>query len=79
MSFITAEGFDYGRLAEEGSAATQIRNSLSMIQKGLPTECESCSIQEICAKVEGLRELHFGKKKADAAQAKARGINRVRL
>ena len=79
VSFITAKQFDYERLAEEGSTATQIRNSLSMIQKGLPTECESCSIQEICAKVEGLRELHFGKKKADAAKAKAKGINKVRL
>ncbi|MBO4514614.1 MAG: hypothetical protein J5721_02955, partial [Lachnospiraceae bacterium] len=39
VSFITAKQFDYERLAEEGSTATQIRNSLSMIQKGLPTEC----------------------------------------
>ena len=77
--FITGDSFDYERLSKEAALALEIRNSLSVIQKGLPTECENCSIQEICAKVEGLRELHFGKKKADAAQAKARGTDRVRI
>ena len=48
----------------------EIRNSLSKIQKGLPTECSICDIREICNEVEGLRELHFGKreKKFDARQ-----------
>lgn len=70
ISFITAEGFDYAKLSEEGGIAVEIRNSLSKIQKGLPTECSVCDIREICNEVEGLRELHFGKqeKKADAGQ-----------
>ena len=70
VSFITAEGFDYAKLSEEGRIAVEIRNSLSKIQKGLPTECSVCDIREICNEVEGLRELHFGKqeKKADARQ-----------
>ena len=70
VSFITAEGFDYAKLSEEGGIAVEIRNSLSKIQKGLPTECSVCDIREICNEVEGLRELHFGKqeKKADARQ-----------
>ena len=70
VSFITADGFDYAKLSEEGGIAVEIRNSLSKIQKGLPTECSVCDIREICNEVEGLRELHFGKqeKKADARQ-----------
>ena len=70
VSFITAGAFDYAKLSEEGRIAVEIRNSLSKIQKGLPTECSICDIREICNEVEGLRELHFGKqeKKSDARQ-----------
>ena len=70
VSFITAGAFDYAKLSEEGRIAVEIRNSLSKIQKGLPTECSICDIREICNEVEGLRELHFGKqeKKFDARQ-----------
>ncbi len=70
VSFITADAFDYAKLSEEGRIAVEIRNSLSKIQKGLPTECSICDIREICNEVEGLRELHFGKqeKKFDARQ-----------
>ncbi len=69
VSFITAGAF-YAKLSEEGRIAVEIRNSLSKIQKGLPTECSICDIREICNEVEGLRELHFGKqeKKFDARQ-----------
>lgn len=60
--FVTTEEFDYVSLQEEAGKAVEIRNSLSKIQKGLPTECSICEIRDICSEVEGLRELHFGKK-----------------
>ncbi len=62
VSFITEDAFDYNGLAKEAQKAVEIRNSLSKIQKGLPTECSVCDVREICNEVTGLRELHFGKK-----------------
>ena len=62
VSFITLDSFDYEKLSQEAKTALEIRNSLSKIQKGLPTECSICDIREICNEVEGLRELHFGKR-----------------
>ncbi len=62
ITFLTTEKVDFSKLEKEADTATQIRRSLSMIQKGLPTECVSCEIKEICNQVEGLKELHFGKK-----------------
>ena len=61
ISFITA-GTDYEKWLKEAKLAADIRNSLSAMQKGLPKDCGNCSIREICNEVEGLRELHFGKK-----------------
>ncbi len=61
IRFITLDDFAYDNLSEEAKIAVEIRNSLSKIQKGLPTECSVCEIREICNEVEGLRELHFGK------------------
>lgn len=79
VSFITAEAFEVGRLSEEAAKAVEIRNSLSKIQKGLPTECSVCDIREICNEVEGLRELHFGKKGASGDNTKDRAAKMVRL
>lgn len=59
--FITDENMDYQALYKEARQTADIRNSLSRIKKGLPTECSICEIREICDEVEGLRELHFGK------------------
>lgn len=60
--FITERQADFEKLQKEAVLASEIRNSLSMLQKGLPTECGSCTIRDICNEVDGLRELHFGKK-----------------
>ena len=60
--FVTAKDIDYSLLEMQAKRAMDIKSSLSIIKKGLPTECASCSIKEICNEVEGLRELHFGKK-----------------
>ena len=75
VSFITGDALDYDKLSEEATLAVEIRNSLSKIQKGLPTECSVCEIRDICNEVEGLRELHFGKKeKAGKDPAKSKKI-----
>lgn len=76
VSFVTLDAFHYEKIGEEAGVAVAIRNSLSKIQKGLPTECGTCSIREICNEVEGLRELHFGKKEGagDAAERAARMV-----
>ncbi|MCQ2510105.1 MAG: hypothetical protein MJ116_06540 [Lachnospiraceae bacterium] len=65
--FITDENMDYEAFYREAKQAADIRNSLSLIKKGLPTECSICEIKEICNEVEGLRELHFGKQEKKRA------------
>lgn len=64
LIFITAEDADYSGLLKSAGKVTEITQSLSKIMKGLPTECGSCGLREICDEVEGLRELHFGKKES---------------
>ncbi len=60
--FLTATDVNFKELEKIGFMATEIRNSLSKLREGLPTECSVCDIREICNEVEGLRELHFGTK-----------------
>lgn len=79
VTFITAPEADYTELQREARLAADIRNSLSELQKGLPTECGSCSIREICNEVEGLRELHFGKKTTETVTPKERHARMARL
>jgi len=62
LIFITAEDADYSGILKSAGKVTEITKSLSQITKGLPTECGSCGLREICDEVEGLRELHFGNK-----------------
>jgi len=62
VTFITTDSIDFEELKKLANTATDIKNSLSKISKGMPTECSSCGIREICNEVEGLKELHFGKK-----------------
>ena len=72
IRFVTLDDFEYDKLSEEAKIAVEIRNSLSKIQKGLPTECSVCEIREICNEVEGLRELHFGKERKTPEDPKKR-------
>ncbi len=66
--FITTDQADYKGLYDVAKRATEIRRSLSMIKNNLPTECSICGIKDICNEVEGLNELHFGKKTAKNKQ-----------
>ena len=40
-----------------------ITKTLSHILDGLPTDCGHCSLKSVCDEVEGMREMHMGKKK----------------
>lgn len=40
-----------------------ITMTLTHILDGLPTDCSHCSMKPVCDEVDGMRELHLGKKK----------------
>ncbi len=40
-----------------------VTKTLTHILDGLPTDCGHCSMKPVCDEVEGMRELHLGKKK----------------
>lgn len=40
-----------------------ITRTLTHILDGLPTDCGHCSMKSVCDEVEGMKELHLGKKK----------------
>ncbi len=61
--FITAPDADYSAIVAGAKKAVDITGSFSKILEGLPTECGSCGLREICDEVEGMKELHFGQKK----------------
>ena len=39
-----------------------ITKTLTHILDGLPTDCGHCSMKPICDEVDGMRELHLGRK-----------------
>ncbi len=57
--FVTDPSVDYGALKKIAKTSGEITRSLNTILKGLPTDCDSCGLREICDEVEGMRELHF--------------------
>ena len=70
LIFITDECMDYKALYQMAKQTADIRNSLSQMKKGLPTECAICEIKDICNEIEGLRELHFGSKEKKKAEVR---------
>ncbi len=59
MFFITDTKADFTALAKSARNVHDITMSLSKILAGLPTDCDSCNLKEICDEVEGMKELHF--------------------
>ena len=57
--FITDPAIDYKALKETARKVGDITRSLNTILEGIPTDCDSCGLKEICDEVEGMRELHF--------------------
>ena len=60
--FITAEDANYAQLSKDAKTVHDITMTLSKILEGLPTDCSTCGLKPICDEVEGMKELHFGKK-----------------
>lgn len=58
--FITDPSVDYTALCKYAKRANDITNTLTHILEGLPTDCNTCSLQGICEEVDGMKELHFG-------------------
>lgn len=59
MIFITDPTVDFAALRELARKSYDVTNSLSSIFRGLPTDCESCGLRDLCEEVDGMRELHF--------------------
>lgn len=57
--FITGDYACFSRLKEIGKEKKEITDTLDHMLKGLIlNDCGSCSVKELCDKVEGLREIH---------------------
>ena len=63
LIFITQPDFDYKALAESSRHLEEITGTIDHIFKNVTMDCGSCSLQQICDEVEGLRELHFKERK----------------
>ena len=61
--FITDPTVEYKKLTAIAKSANDITGTLTHILEGLPTDCDSCGLKDICDEVEGMKELHFGLKK----------------
>jgi len=62
LMFITLPDLDYKTLSGFSTNVKDITMTLSKILEGMPTDCHSCNLKPICDEVEGMKELHFGKK-----------------
>ena len=51
-----------GELKPLAGKVDAITKTLTHILDGLPTDCGHCSMKSVCDEVEGMRELHLGKK-----------------
>ncbi len=51
------------KLLPNADKVDAITKTLTHILDGLPTDCGHCSMKPVCDEVEGMRELHLGKKK----------------
>ncbi|MEA4965443.1 MAG: carbon monoxide dehydrogenase [Oscillospiraceae bacterium] len=51
------------QLTEYARQVDAITSTLTHILDGIPTDCGHCSMKPVCDEVEGMRELHLGKKK----------------
>ena len=65
LVFLTDPSADYKALAKDAKTVHDITLTLSKILEGMPTDCNSCNLKPICDEVEGMKELHFGKNKAE--------------
>ncbi len=50
------------KLLPNADKVDKITRTLTHILDGMPTDCGHCSMKPVCDEVEGMRELHLGKK-----------------
>lgn len=60
--FVTEASFDYEAADEEARKAVSITSAIDHIMKEAMTDCNTCGLKPVCDEVEGLREMHFGRK-----------------
>lgn len=51
------------KLQPNAEKAATITKTLTHILDGMPTDCGHCSMKAVCDEVDGMKELHLGKKK----------------
>ena len=51
------------KLLPNADKVDSITKTLTHILDGMPTDCGHCSMKPVCDEVEGMKELHLGKKK----------------
>lgn len=51
------------KLLPNAEKTSTITKTLTHILDGMPTDCGHCSMKPVCDEVEGMKELHLGKKK----------------
>lgn len=61
--FITDEAV-VKMLKPNAKKVDDITKTLSHILDGLPTDCSHCTLKPVCDEVEGMKEMHLGRKKA---------------
>jgi hypothetical protein len=58
--FVTLPEADYDSLREDYKMTKKITDTIDHMLKDVNMDCNSCSLQEVCDEVEGMKELHFG-------------------
>ena len=61
--FITDEAV-VKALQPNAKKVEDITKTLSHILDGLPTDCSHCTLKPVCDEVEGMKEMHLGRKKS---------------
>lgn len=52
-------------LIEQSRKVDEITKTLTHILDGLPTDCANCGMKAVCDEVDGMKELHMGRKKTE--------------
>ncbi len=61
--FVTDQKAPYQSFLAGAKKSADITRTLTHILDGMSTDCSSCNLKPVCDEVEGMRELHFGRKK----------------
>lgn len=54
--------FPFEKLAETVKMCQDVTRAIDHAMTAPMTDCNVCSLKKVCDEVEGIRELHFGKK-----------------